>query len=452
MLPLFTRVSDTECRLRTSPESISLPRRGVDTEAVTHADGQGNVDSATRPVKILLVHNEYQEPGGEDEVVEREKALLGREGHVVSEFRRTNVDIANYGLLTKAILPLRTIWSRESCDDLSAELQRRRPDVVHFHNIFPLISPAAYYTCKKARIPVVQTLHNPRLLCPAASFYRDGRTCEDCLGRAFAWPSVVHGCYRHSRSQSAVTAAMVAFHRALGTWREMVDLYVVSTYFYRDKFIAGGLPAERLVVKPHFLDNDPGAKNGSGDYALFVGRLTAEKGVPTLLEAWSHVGDIPLKIRGDGALRDQVERFSKSGNVQLLPRLRREELFDVMKGARFLIWPSEGYYETFGLVAIESFACGVPVITTGLGAMGEIVKDGKTGIHFQSGNAADLAAKVRWAWTHSEALLEMGRAARAEYEMRYTAAQNYGMLMAIYERAIADGAVTMRGPQQALRA
>ena len=398
----------------------------------------GKPTAAPQRLRVMLVHSEYQHPGGEDEVVHREKHLLLEAGHVLSEYRRRNAEINEYGLLRRATLPFRTVWAGDSCQELKSLLESSQPDIVHFHNTFPLISPAAYYTCRRVGIPVVQTLHNPRLLCPAASFYRDGRICEDCLGKTVPWPAVIHACYRSSRSQTAVTAAMLAFHRWARTWEKLVDVYIASSEFYCEKFITGGLPADRIAVKPHFVESNPTPKESLGDYALFIGRLTAEKGVPTLLKAWRGLDQIPLKIRGEGPLFDEVCRFSelRPSTIHLLPRTSRDELTSVLKGSRFLVWPSEGYYETFGLVAIESFACGVPVIASGLGTMGEIVEDGRTGLHFKPGEPVDLAAKVEWAWAHPEEMAAMGRAARAEYEAKYTAERNYQMLMEIYQRVL----------------
>jgi glycosyltransferase involved in cell wall biosynthesis len=230
---------------------------------------------------------------------------------------------------------------------------------------------------------------------------------------------------------------MLAVHRCARTWKTLVGVYITATEFYREKYIIGGLPANKVAVKPHFVVPDPAPKESLGDYALFIGRLAAEKGVPTLLKAWRGLDQTPLKIRGEGPLYDEVRRFSDSHSrtVHLLPRISRDELTSVLKGSRFLVWPSEGYYETFGLVAIESFACAVPVIASGLGVMGEIVGDGRTGLHFKPGDPVDLAAKVEWAWSHPEEMAAMGRAARAEYEAKYTAQRNYEMLIEIYKRA-----------------
>jgi glycosyltransferase involved in cell wall biosynthesis len=233
---------------------------------------------------------------------------------------------------------------------------------------------------------------------------------------------------------------MTTIHRWLNTWQEMVDIYIVFTDFYRRKFIEGGIPADKIVIKPHFVHPDPGSgKNKLGDYAVFIGRLEPAKGVEILLLAWQKLKGIPLKIRGDGLLLNYVREFTKKNNlklIELIDRVSKEELYSLLKGACFLVWPSEGYYETFGLVAIEAFACGVPVIVSSIGAMAEIVEDGRTGIHFKPGNPEDLAYKVEWAWAHPKEMAEMGREARKEYERKYTAELNYKMLMDIYETAI----------------
>jgi glycosyltransferase involved in cell wall biosynthesis len=229
---------------------------------------------------------------------------------------------------------------------------------------------------------------------------------------------------------------MTALHRLLRTFEGKVNAYIAFTEFSRQKFIAAGLPADRIFLKPHFLSNDPGAKQGPGTYALLLGRLVEEKGILTLLKAWQNLKHIPLRIAGSGRLESEVRKFTQDNpSVSLLPYLSQEECFELIKGARFLVWPSEGHFETFGLVAIEAFACGVPVIASRLGAMAEIVAEGRTGLHFAAGDEADLAAKLSWAWTHPEEMGAMGNLARAEYLAKYTAEQNYPLLMDIYQQA-----------------
>jgi len=390
--------------------------------------------SNTRTLRVLLVHNKYQLSGGEDEVYEREKELLTTQGHEVIEYVRHNCEILDYGVRQRLSLGFRTAWAWDSYYDLTRIIRATKPAVAHFHNWFPLISPSAYHACASRKVPVVQTLHNPRLLCPAATCYRAGVECKDCFRRIVPWPAIVHACYRGSRAQSAAVAFALSVHNLLRTWRVCVDRYIASTEFYRERFIEGNLPANKIMIKPHFVREDPGPATGMRNHGLFVGRLSREKGVACLLEAWRALPQIPLKIRGEGPLAGAVFEFAKTRSfVQILPRLRRCELYDSMKSAAFLVWPSEGLYETFGLVAIEAFACGLPVIASRAGAMEEVVCDGKTGLLFRPGDAEDLASKVNWAWAHPEELKRMGRAARLEYETKYSSEKNYPMLMTIYE-------------------
>ena len=382
-------------------------------------------------MRVLLVHNRYQLPGGEDIVFSSEAQVLNGRGHDVEVYQEDNRRIAE---MSRVAVGVRSVWSRRSRRAIARCLKTTRPDVAHFHNTFPLISPSAYSACREMGVPVVQTLHNYRPLCPAATFLRDGRVCEDCLGKTVPWPSVLHGCYRGSRAETLPVAAMLTTHRWLGTWRSQVDMYVAVTDFVKRKFIEGGFPAEKITVKPHFVDPDPGPREDDGRYVVFVGRLTTEKGIETLLQAWQKIR-IPLKLVGDGPLMRASQVFAKRHDatwIEFVGGRDQQDVLSLIKGARFLVFPSE-WYETFGRVAIEAFACGVPVVASRLGAMAEIVADGRTGLHFTPGDAADLAAKAEWAWTHPEEMREMGAEARREYERKYTAERNYERLMQIYE-------------------
>lgn len=395
-------------------------------------------------MKILLVHNRYQQSGGEDEVFCREAALLRSRGHQVFEYVRHNDEIRSYGLLARVSNGPRTIWAWDSVRDLRKILRTENPQVAHFHNTFPLISPAAYYACNRAGVPVVQTLHNPRLLCPAATLFRDGHLCEECVGKPVQWPGILHSCYRNSRVQTGVVATMLATHRALGTWKNEISAFLCSSQFYRRKFAESGLPSDKILYKPHFVPEDPGHGWANRSYALFIGRLAAEKGIETLVRTWSGLTSRPIKIRGEGPMLPEVQRLqsSSTGGIDLVPRLSRSDLFGLIKGARFLVWPSLGYYETFGLVAIEAFACGVPVIASRIGVMEELIRDGYTGLHFTAGDSQDLAAKIEWAWTHPAEMDVMGRNARAEFKTKYTSDANYELLMTIYSQVIARGVVS----------
>jgi len=388
-------------------------------------------------VKVLLVHNAYQRPGGEDVVFAQEAQMLKNAGHEVILYQRSNWDVERYQGLRKISLAKGTIWASDSRRDFLGLLQREKPDVVHVHNTFMMISPSIYSACGEVGVPVVQTLHNYRLLCPGATLFREGKVCEECVGHSFL-PSVIHGCYHDSRSTTAVVAIMLTTHRQRGTYQNEVTSYVALTEFSRRKFIEGGLPAEKIFVKPNFVDPDPGARTSDGEYALFVGRLSPEKRVSTVLAAWKRLPKaIPIKVIGGGPDKAQLEaQAAKDGldNVEFLGQLPREQTLAAINNARFLVFSSE-WYENFPVTIAEAFACSTPVVASNMGAMQEIVSDGRTGLFFASGDPEDLAQRVLWAWNHPNEIRAMGREARREYESKYTAAKNYPQLMEIYERA-----------------
>ncbi len=387
-------------------------------------------------MKVLAAHNYYQYQGGEDSVFSNEKELLRRRGHEVVEFVRDNHEITSYGVTEFAALPARTIWNWDSYDRVKKIIKDFKPDVVHLHNTFPLISPAVYDACWDCNVPVVQTLHNSRLFCPAGGLFYKGEYCERCLGKTLPWAGIARGCYRSSHLQTGLVGIMTAVHRKRGTWTDKVARYVVFNSFFKQKFIEAGLPAAKIDVKPHFLD-DPGEAQVPGAYALYVGRLSDQKGVRTLLRAWESVGNVPLRICGSGPLEAVVsEAAAKSGGkISHTPFAPREAVLSMMKGASFLIWPSEAV-ETFGLVALEAFACGRPVVCSALSSMLEMVSENQTGISFQAGNSDDLARKVMWAWQNKEEMVRMGRAARKRYEADFSTDSNYDRLIQIYHRAI----------------
>ena len=385
------------------------------------------VSDAGSGVRVLVAHNAYQQRGGEDSVVEAEAALLASRGHAVERFLRHNDAIADMSRLDAAV---QTVWSAPAARDFEAVLRAFRPDVVHVHNTFPLMSPAIYWVANRLRVPVVQTLHNFRLLCPGALFLREGRVCEDCSGR-LPWRGVVRGCYRESRPASAALAGMLVVHRAAGTWRNKVSRYIALNEFCRAKFVAGGLPAERIVVKPNFVDFSAPAEVERAGF-LFVGRLSAEKGVTALADAARQVPGVALRVAGSGPEASCLEGIA---GVAALGALDGSTVRAEMGRAMALVLPSI-WYENFPRTLVEAYACGLPVIASRIGALAELVRDGETGLLFEPGNAADLADKLRWAQAHPQRMAEMGRKARALYEAEFTAERNYAQLMAIYRDAI----------------
>ena len=403
-------------------------------------------------MRILIVHNSYQQPGGEDVVFEQERQMLESHGQEVIVYRRSNWELDTWSRARRVGLAENVIWSSEARREVSQLLQKHRPDLVHVHNTFVMISPSIFGACEELGVPVVQTLHNYRLFCPAATFFRHGHVCEECVDTGL-WRSVLHGCYRGSRTATAVIALMLATHRRLKTWTGDRHYYIALTEFSKRKFVRAGLPAERIFVKPNFVHPDPGTSEGDREYALFVGRLSPEKRVSTLVSAWQRLPQrIPLLIVGGGPERARLEADTKRRDVTGIyfqGQLPRKHTIQAIKNARFLVFSSE-WYENFPVTIAEACACGTPVITSRLGAMEEIIDDGRTGLFFTPGDADDLAAKVNWAWNHPSELREMAQEARREYQRRYTMEANYPQLMRIYGQALSRELVGPADRQQML--
>lgn len=381
-----------------------------------------------RELRVLIVHNRYRERGGEDAVVDDEAELLRRNGVRIERYERSNDEIEGNGRLT---LALDTVWSRRTARDIAAIAARFEPNVIHAHNTFPLISPSLYHAAMRRCIPVVQTLHNFRLACPQAMFLRNGSVCEDCLGRA-PWRGVLRSCYRDSMMHSAVLAGMLGAHRMLGTWHRGVARYIALNTFCRDKFVAAGLPSERIVVKPNFVDLGPPRGDAPRAGALFVGRLAPEKGIATLAQAAKLMaGKAALVVVGTGP---EQARLDGIAGVRTLGWQTPDFIYARMRRSAYLVMPSL-WYENFPRTLVEAFACGLPVIASRLGAMPELVRDGETGMLFAAGDAADLARAMAWADGHPEEVRRMGDTARREYENKYTPERNFTRLAAIYAEA-----------------
>jgi glycosyltransferase involved in cell wall biosynthesis len=391
-------------------------------------------------MKILLVHNTYQDRGGEDVVFEQEQRLLKAAGHEVLAYQRHNHEIRQYSTVRRISLIGRTVWASDSHREFADLLRQNRPEIVHVHNMFPLISPSIYWVCRKQQVPIVQTLHNYRLFCAGANFFRSGKVCDECMDGHF-WRGVRYGCYRDSRIETAPVALMLSLHHAQKTWHRMVDRYIVLTAFARQRFVKAGLSADKITVKPNSVDPDPGMRTAEGSYALYVGRVSQEKGVPTLLKAWQQLPrTYALRVIGDGPARAQLESEAVAhglSNVTFYGHQPRERVIEAMKGAHFVIFPSE-MYENLPLTIIEAFACGVPVLASKHGAMQEIVEDGGTGSFFPPGDAEELARIVARAWEQPERLRSFGEQARKEYETKYTAAANCRRLLEIYQDVVAS--------------
>jgi glycosyltransferase involved in cell wall biosynthesis len=385
-------------------------------------------------MRILTIHNHYQQPGGEEQIFATETALLESHGHQVSIYTLHNDEIPTVNPL---VLTKNTLWNSTVYRELRSLIRQYQPQVAHFHNTFPLVSPAAYYAAKDEGVAVIQTLHNYRLLCPNALFFRDGHVCEDCLGQPFSFPGVIHACYRGSHSASAMVAATISLHSLLGTWNREVDSFIVYSQFAMAKFIEGGIPAAKLAFKTNFLHPIPALGKGTGGYAVFVGRLSSEKGLGVMLAAWRQLEcKLPLKILGDGPMAELVTKaMQEMPEIEWLGRRPLAEVYEIVGNAAFLVFPSE-WYETFGRVAIEAFATGTPVVASNIGAIAELVVDRYNGLLFRPGEPTDLAAKIDWLLAHPQQLKQMRLNARAEFEAKYTADDNYQRLLEIYQSAI----------------
>ncbi len=382
-----------------------------------------------------MVHNYYQHRGGEDSVVEAELNLLRSNGHEVELYSRHNDDVWRKGALSAGV---DTIWSRRTIAEVKAKIEAYRPDVIHAHNTFPLVSPSLYWVAERHRVPVVQTLHNFRLLCPQAMFLREQNICEDCVQRV-PWRSVTRKCYRDSRLQSAAVASMLQIHRGLGTYTSKVTRYIALTEFTRRKFVAGGIPADKIVVKPNFVETPTETATGLPRRGfLYVGRVSPEKGVRVLAEAFGTLPRAQLEVLGEGS---ECERLAGLPNVTLRGFQSQAQVREAMLSACALVMPSV-WYENFPRTLVEAFACRLPVIASRLGAMEELVEDGVTGLLFDPGDADECRKRLEWAIENPEEMRRMGDAAYEEFERRYTPEENYRLLGQIYASAIAAGAQT----------
>jgi glycosyltransferase involved in cell wall biosynthesis len=386
-------------------------------------------------MKVLVVHNLYQQAGGEDNVVAAEVKLLLDNGHEVEFWSVHNKDLPG-GLMGKISTTLSTHYSAVSKAIASNKLRSFKPDVVHVHNFFPQISPSIYDACLEENIPVVQTLHNYRLICPGAMLMRDGKICEQCISGS-PYQAVWYGCYRGSKLGSLVVAHMVALHRNQGTWQQKVNRFIALTDFAKSKFIEAGFPSDKIAVKANFMHDPflrmPRFNRKTPGFALFVGRISQEKGIETLLQAWSELDDeILLLVAGVGPLEGML---CNKKNVIALGLQTTDEISRLMQQAAFLVLPSE-WYEGFPLVLVEAFAHGLPVLASRLGGMADIIKDGDTGLLFEPVNAHDLAEKAKWLLKNSQQRQILGDNARRVFVEKYNSDQNYAELMVIYEDAL----------------
>jgi glycosyltransferase involved in cell wall biosynthesis len=379
-------------------------------------------------LRILIAHSEYRQRGGEDVVADQEAELLIERGHQVRRYTRNNHDV---DAMSKTQLALQTLWSSATTRDITRLIDEFEPDVVHVHNTLPLVSPSVYWAAARRGIPVVQTLHNFRLLCPQAMLLRNGKVCEDCVG-GIPWRAVARSCYRESAAQSAVLAGTLLTHRLLGTYRHKISRFIALNEFCRRKFIQGGLPADKFVVKPNFANPPKPDPKSQRDGALFVGRLSREKGIDVLLNAMARLPDKRIDVIGTGPEQARVAAHTQ---VTLHGWLEPQQIFSAMHRSAYLVLPSV-WYENSPRTLIEALGCGLPVIASRIGALAELIDDGRTGLLFDASSPADLARCMQWADSHPDEMRAMGIQARHEFEQRYTPERNYQALLDIYSDAI----------------
>jgi len=385
-------------------------------------------------MRILAVHNRYQISGGEDICHQTEVELLRRYGHIVDEYVEDNARVHRLGRLRTAF---RTIWSIEDYKNIKTILKNTDYDGLIVQNFFPLISPSVFYAANQCHVPVIQVIHNYRLACLNATFLRDGRVCEACLGKKVPWKGIFHGCYRKSRAGSLAVALMLVIHRILGTWNQKVNQYLALSDFGREKLIANGIPPEKIAVRPNTLSLEIQPGDGSGNFALFVGRLSPEKGIETLMAAWEGMEDsYRLILIGDGELREDVEeRSRKSGNIEICGFQPNSVTIEWMRRAKFLVLPSI-WYEGMPRAVIEAFAAGTPVIASEIGAMKDMIQNGINGFLFEPGNAKRLTELAKALFQNEDLRRKMRIGARNSFNEKYSPECVYQKTENILEKLI----------------
>jgi glycosyltransferase involved in cell wall biosynthesis len=392
-------------------------------------------------MRILLIHGFYQQFGGEDAVALSEKAQLERHGHEVIFYQRHNSEISSYSLTDMALLPLRSLYSSRTTREIREVVTKRRPEVAYIHNFFPLLSPSLYDVLDDLAVPTVQALHDFRFLCPNGWFYTEQNICERCKHGNYIH-AVRHRCYRNSRAESTVAAAVSTICRVSGVLRK-INAFIASTDFIRNQFVTVGVPPERIFVRPHSIDSSITIPTfTAGEYVLFLGRLSEEKGLWPLVRSFEQCRNMKLCIVGTGPLEHELRAYvtaNRLTNIEMVGFKTGEQKWDYVRRCAFVVVPSQ-CYETFSLVVLESYVAGKPVIASALGSLPYVVEDGKSGLLFEPGNSADLSAKIKTLWGDPAAQRSMGTYARSLAEQKYGAARNYQSLMTIFSQVVGSRA------------
>lgn len=386
-------------------------------------------------MKILLIHNFYKFFAGEDSIALREKDLLEKHGDEVFFYTRDNKETDSYNLIQKINFFCETIYSRRTEENIKNIIRDFKPDVAYTHNIFPLISPSVYHTLHKEQIPCVQNVQDYRWLCPNGVFFINNRVCERCKNGAY-WNAVRFKCFRNSFLLSGLYATTISINRYRGVFKK-VDAFLCTTEFNKKKLMEAGIEERRLFIKPNYLDiSSIEPSYGNGDYVIFLGRLSPEKGLWTLIYAFERLKDLKLSIVGTGPLEESLKKYIyEKGikNVSVEGFKQGSEKDNLLKNALFMVFPSE-WYEHFPIVLLEAFAFGKPVVASDIGNMPLIVENGKSGLLFKAGNVDDLAEKIKNLSQDSSQIISMGIYARRKIESGYTPEINYRILKSIFQK------------------
>lgn len=383
-----------------------------------------------------MIHNFYQAKSGECVSYPTEVELLRRFGHEVITYETNSHNLQN---TSKIKLALSTIWNWDSYSELKSLIKRENPDIVHFQNIFPVISPSGYYAAKSLKKPVIQSIRNYRVACINGNLFRDGKVCEMCVGKKIPWGGYLYSCYHRGRAASWVVATELMVHNILDTWNNKVDGYIALTNFAKAKLVQHGIHEERVFVRPNYIVYDPLMKEHEGNYALYVGSLDERKGVTQLVDLWlKNNFKIPLKIVGTGVLYDKLkELIGDNSSVELMGFKNNNEIIPIMKEAQLLVFTSL-LFENFPRVLLEGMACGLPIISSNIGSMSEIIKDNYNGLLYKPNDANELRNKIQTLIGDNELRIKVGENGRKEFEEKYSADIAYNSLINIYQAVIAN--------------
>ena len=395
-------------------------------------------------MRVLLLHNRYQIQGGEDTVVAQETEMMRARGVVVDVFEVNNEGIS--GAREKIDTTLHMIYSSKMKEQVRARIQAFKPSVMHVHNFFPRLTPSVYDAAIDEQVPVVQTLHNYRLMCSGGMFFRDDRICMDCVESRSRFPALLHRCYRGSLPGTAALNTMMAFHELKGTWRTKVDRFITLTSFARSMFIEHArIPAEKIIVKANVVP-DIAASQTDRNYAIYVGRLSPEKGISTLLRAVQRPHfPMPLKVVGSGPLQAEVESHVAAGRVEFVGKRSSREVHELVRNAKMLIAPSMWHEAGVPLVIGEAYSAGVPVITTRIQPMMSVIEHERNGLLIEPGNDEQLCEAAGRMAADAVLYRRLTVEARRTYEKLYQPDANFRALMGVYEEA-ASG--TLKGLQE----